>query len=149
MIVQGNGLVAVAINACKLATQHVHEDEVQDVELAISKLEVLLAELKSDLYQCPICLEQGKPEPGMVRLCWDTEYDDYYPVSSWPYLEGTCEDPKLEPDVAAHYRDHGYRRNHADYINQMMEDRAESSYMSRILGQANQRRQLREVLGVR
>lgn len=144
------GLMAVAINACKLASQHVPEDEVQDLELAIKQLELLLTHIKSDQYECPICLYQGSPEPDLLTLLWEVEYDDYYPISRWPYLEGTCGDtPFVNDDNAVVIRDSSYRLNHAERINQQLVDMADSADMSRILGQSAERRRLREVLGVK
>lgn len=149
---QKTGLVAVAINACKLASQHVPEDEVQDLELTINKLEVMLVQITSHKYECPRCIYMGRrgDDVGQLTLDFDIESDDMgYRVSSWPYLTGTCEDPPLPEGFTVSLYDRTTPRSHAMAINRECEDGTLSSDMERVLGTHVERKRLREVLGVR
>jgi hypothetical protein len=118
------------------------------------KLELLTKILKSDTFPCPICSRRTRDTEkiGILTLSWDIEYDDYYPVSSEPVILGTCEDEITGFGII---RPHSPRYlgkqlpfNHAEQINEMMGDDMVCEEMAYILGAAQERRRICELLGI-
>jgi hypothetical protein len=126
-----------------------------------AKIQELYAVLMSNTYPCPICARYVQPveSRGIVTLDWDHECDDMgYKVSSWPVFSSTCEDAEREPytrrgSVVYRYpmikTDSGnYPRNHGEQLNRTIEDDGSASEVDYILGSAQERRRLRELLGI-
>lgn len=131
---------------------------------AIEDRLVLLRDyLSSNEYPCPICVSRGllrthPEEVGTVTLEWDHECDDMgYKVSSWPVFVSTCQDEErtpytrrgsVRPTGMGYYRTPEYPRNHGEQLNRMIEDDGSSEAVNYILGSAQERRRLRDLLGI-
>jgi hypothetical protein len=131
-------------------------EEMRDLTLDFqAKLTILSAFLESSEYPCPICIYHGKrgADVGKVKLLWDVEYDDYYPISAVPHFESTCEDPSIVFGEIRVNSGFGYARlpyNHAEQMNLSLEDGGEGdSNANTILGAAQERRRIAEMLGIK
>jgi hypothetical protein len=112
----------------------------------------LLARIQILLTRLEAARTRDTDKIGILTLSWDVEYDEYYPISATPYLTGDCEDE--HPSFGMVRPRSGYRIgkmlpfNHAEQINEMMEDGGQPEEIGYILGAAQERRRLLEMLGV-
>lgn len=112
-------------------------------------------------FDCPICAVHWRmagtrefERLPQLTLTFDEEVGEAGSIlSSWPVLEGTCEDPVLEPGERPIWRGHlldRQPRNHAAQVNKENEDGGFiTANLERILGEYVGRRKLAEYLGVR
>ena len=134
------------------------EKEMKDLLLDLqAKLTILSTVLESSEYPCPICSHYGRENPGTVKLCWDIEYEDYYPIYALPYFESTCKDP--DPKFGEVRQRIGWRIdgsvpmlpfNHGEQMSRTLADGGDADLnASNILGAAQERRRIAEMLGIR
>jgi hypothetical protein len=120
----------------------------------IASLKMLGTILQSSEYPCPICASRTKdPEKiGVLTLHWDVEYDEYYPVSTIPYLTGTCADEHHSFGMVRPRSHIGIGSmlpfNHAEQINEQIDIDGRPEELGYILGAAQERRRLCEMLGI-
>jgi hypothetical protein len=130
-------------------------DPLWDLHARISTLLTMLgAVLKSEDYPCPICASRTRdPEKiGVLTLHWDMEYDEYYPLSTTPYLTGTCADEPHSFGMIRPRSNAGMGTmlpfNHAEQINEQIDIDGRPEELGYILGAAQERRRLCEMLGI-
>ena len=107
------------------------------VNLTFSRLETTL---KSQDVPCPICASRTRDTDkiGILTVRWDIEYDEYYPVASWPYVTGECQDEQTGFGVIRPRSQFSMGKmlpfNHAEQINEMNEGGEICGYMEGLLG---------------
>lgn len=132
---------------------------VEHMSNLVDRLDLLYAVLRSNSYPCPICYisnsAQSPETIGTISLDWDHETDDMgYKVNSWPVFTSECEDPEREAETRRgnyiHFSVIPKRnpRNHAEQLNDIVENEGYSSDIEVILGAAQERRRLRVLLGI-
>lgn len=116
-------------------------------------LEKLIERLKSNKYECPICIYQNRRSTntvGEIQIEWDYEYGDGGSILGVrPVFYGVCADEIYRSEdgrLLGRYR--SLALNHSEQLNRLVEEDSENDQIGRLLGQSYERKELAKILGV-